>query len=164
MKSVRTRAVGEVGAERASLWAELRTAGSALVVFTVLTGLMYPFAITGIAQLAFPHQANGSLIRADGLIVGSELIGQPFDDPRYFWSRPSATTPYPYNAGSSGGSNLAVSNPAQREDVRDRIARLRSADPGNVAPIPGDLVTRRPSFRWRASRGCVGFPANASAD
>jgi potassium-transporting ATPase KdpC subunit len=141
VKSVKTQAVGEVGPERASLWAELRTAGLALLVFTVLTGLMYPLAITGIAQLAFPHQANGSLIHADGHIVGSELIGQPFDDPRYFWSRPSATTPYPYNAGSSGGSNLAVSNPAQREAVCDRIARLRSADPDNVAPIPGDLVT-----------------------
>jgi K+-transporting ATPase ATPase C chain len=123
------------------LWAELRTAGLALLVFTVLTGLMYPLAITGIAQLAFPHQANGSLIQADGHIVGSELIGQPFDDPRYFWSRPSATTPYTYNAGSSGGSNLAVSNPVQREAIRDRIARLRCADPDNVAQIPGDLVT-----------------------
>jgi K+-transporting ATPase ATPase C chain len=141
MKSVRTRAVREVGAERASLLAELRTAGLALLLFTVLTGVVYPLAITGIAQVAFPHQANGSLIQADGHIVGSELIGQPFDDPRYFWSRPSATTPYPYNAGSSGGSNLAVSNPVQRDAVRDRIARLRSADPDNVAPIPGDLVT-----------------------
>jgi K+-transporting ATPase ATPase C chain len=124
-----------------SLVRECRTAVVALLLFTVLTGLVYPLAITGIAQLAFPHRANGSLIVADGHIVGSELIGQPFDDPRYFWSRPSATTPYPYNAGSSGGSNLAVSNPAQRAAIHDRIARLRSADAANAAPIPADLVT-----------------------
>lgn len=112
-----------------------------LVVMTALTGLAYPLVITGVAQLAFSKQANGSLILRDGKPVGSELIGQPFDDPKYFWSRPSATAPYPYNAGASSGSNLAVTNPAQLEAIQQRVAKLRAADPGNTAPIPIDLVT-----------------------
>jgi potassium-transporting ATPase KdpC subunit len=120
---------------------EMRTAVAAIVIFTLLTGVAYPLAITGTARLFFPHQANGSLIVDNGKPVGSELIGQPFDDPRYFWGRPSATSPFPYNAASSSGSNLAVSNPAQREAICERIARLRAADPENTSPIPADLVT-----------------------
>ncbi len=141
MNSVKTPASAHAGTERTSLLAELRTAGLVLLVFTVLTGLAYPLTITAIAQLAFPHQANGSRIGADGRTVGSELIGQPFDDPRYFWSRPSATAPYPYNAGASSGSNLAVTNPAQVDAICTRIARLREVDPGNMSPIPADLLT-----------------------
>ncbi len=121
--------------------AQLRISVLMLMAMTVLTGVLYPLAITGIAQLALPHQANGSLIVRDGRPIGSELIGQPFDDPKYFWSRPSATTPMPYNGASSSGSNLAVTNPAQVDAIRARIARLREADPGNTAPIPIDLVT-----------------------
>jgi K+-transporting ATPase ATPase C chain len=117
----------------------------ALVVFaffTVLTGLVYPAAVTGIAQVAMPYQANGSLVRgSDGTVLGSELIGQPFDDPRYFFSRPSATAPMPYNGASSVGSNHGSTNPALDENVRARIAALREVDPGNDAPIPVDLVT-----------------------
>jgi potassium-transporting ATPase KdpC subunit len=112
-----------------------------LLVLTILTGIVYPLAITGVAQVAFPHQANGSLIQRDGQTVGSALIGQSFDAPKYFWSRPSATSPMPYNAAASSGSNLGPTNPALIEAVRARIAALRAADPGNKAPIPVDLVT-----------------------
>jgi K+-transporting ATPase ATPase C chain len=112
-----------------------------LLLLTVLTGLAYPLLVTGIAQLIFPHQANGSLIVRDGQLLGSELIGQPFDDPRYFWSRPSVTAPFPYNAAASTGSNLGPSNPVLLEAVRARVAALRAADPGNTRPIPVDLVT-----------------------
>lgn len=130
-----------VRTEQVSLMREMRTAVAAIIIFTLLTGVAYPLAITGVAQLCFPHRANGSLIVDNGTPVGSELIGQPFDDPRYFWGRPSATTPFPCNAASSSGSNLAVSNPAQCDAIRERIARLRAADPGNTAPIPAELVT-----------------------
>ncbi len=123
------------------MFAQLRTSVLILLAFSLLTGVVYPLAITGVAQLAFPHQANGSLIRSGDQVVGSELIGQAFDDPRYFWGRPSATTPMPYNAGSSSGSNLAVSNPAQLDAIKSRIEKLRAADPGNTAPIPIDLVS-----------------------
>ncbi len=120
---------------------ELRTSCVMLLAFTLLTGIAYPLAMTGIAQLVFPGRANGSLITQDGRIVGSELIGQPFGDPKYFWSRPSATGPFPYNAASSSGSNLAVSNPAQLDAIRGRVAKLRdSGIPDDVA-IPIDLVT-----------------------
>ena len=119
----------------------LRPAIMSLVVLTVLTGLAYPIVITGIAQVIFPRQANGSLIIKDGNAVGSELIGQPFDDPKYFWSRPSATSPFPDNAGASGGSNLGPTNPDLQKAVQGRIDALRAADPGNTAPIPVDLVT-----------------------
>src|SRR5690348_1623531 len=112
-----------------------------LVVLTVLTGIAYPLVITGVAQVAFPHAANGSLIVVDGKVVGSELIGQPFDDPRYFWSRPSATSPFPYNAAASSGSNLGPTNPALTKAVQERVDALRAADPGNTAPVPVDLVT-----------------------
>ena len=120
---------------------ELRTAFLVWLVLTVLTGLAYPLAFTGVAQVLFPRQANGSLIVRDGRAIGSELIGQPFDDPRYFWGRPSATAPFPYNAAASSGSNLSIGNPAQLDAVAQRVARLRAADPGNTAPIPIDLVT-----------------------
>jgi K+-transporting ATPase ATPase C chain len=112
-----------------------------LVVLTVVTGIAYPLVITGVAQVAFPHAANGSLIVTDGKTLGSELIGQPFDDPKYFWSRPSATSPQPYNGASSGASNQGARNPALADAVKDRIKALREADPDNKAPVPVDLVT-----------------------
>jgi len=112
-----------------------------LAVLTVLTGVVYPLAIWGIAQLAFPGAANGSLIERSGKAVASALIGQPFDDPKYFWSRPSATSPQPYNGASSSGSNQGPRNPALADAVKDRIKALRDADPGNGAAVPVDLVT-----------------------
>ena len=112
-----------------------------LVVLTVLTGVVYPLVTWGVAQLAFPGAANGSLIEQNGKIVGSALIGQPFDDPKYFWSRPSATSPQPYNGAASSGSNQGPTNPALAEAVKDRIKALRDADPGNAATVPADLVT-----------------------
>jgi len=112
-----------------------------LVVLTVLTGVAYPLLVTGLAQVVFPHQANGSVAVVAGKSVGSELIGQPFDDPKYFWGRPSATSPQPYNGAASSGSNLGPRNPALADAVKDRIKALRDADPGNNAPVPVDLVT-----------------------
>jgi K+-transporting ATPase ATPase C chain len=112
-----------------------------LAVLTILTGLVYPLVVTGVAEVAFPHQAHGSLITHGGRAVGSELIGQAFSAPRYFWSRPSATTPMPYNAGPSGGSNLGPTNPDLGKQVKVRVAALRAADPGNTRPVPVDLVT-----------------------
>lgn len=109
--------------------------------FTLLTGVIYPLLVTAVAQTIFPHQANGSLIEQDGVILGSELIGQPFDDPAYFWGRPSLTQPFPYNAATSAGSTLAPSNPALTEQVSARIAVLKMADPTHTRPIPVDLVT-----------------------
>lgn len=120
---------------------QLRPALSILIVLTVLTGLIYPLAVTGLAQLLFPDQANGSLIVREGKVVGSKLIGQYFDKPEYFWSRPSATAPVPYNAAASGGSNLGPTNPALIDAVKSRVAALRAADPSNDLPIPVDLVT-----------------------
>ena len=119
----------------------LRPALTLFVLLSLVTGLAYPLAVTGIAQLAFPQAANGSLILRDGKLVGSRLIGQSFSDPRHFWSRPSATSPMPYNAANSAGSNLGPSNPALADAVKVRIAALRAADPGNAAPVPVDLVT-----------------------
>lgn len=116
----------------------------ALVLFvalSVLTGLAYPLAVTGIGQALFPAQAAGSLLVRDGRPVGSSLIGQHFSDPKYLWGRPSATSPTPYNASGSGGSNLGPLNPALADAVEARIAALRSADPGNTGPVPIDLVT-----------------------
>jgi K+-transporting ATPase ATPase C chain len=112
-----------------------------MVVFTVLTGLLYPLAITGLAQVLFPRQAQGSLIGRDGHVEGSTLIGQPFDDPKYFWGRPSATSPFSYNAASSSGSNLGPTSKALRDTVAGRIAALRAADPQATGPVPVDLVT-----------------------
>jgi K+-transporting ATPase ATPase C chain len=119
----------------------LRPAIVLLVVFTVVTGIAYPLAVTGIAQIVFPHRANGSLIVKDGKVVGSALVGQPFDDPKYFWGRPSATSPFPYNAGASSGSNQGPTNPDLIKAVQGRVDALRAADPGNTAPVPVDLVT-----------------------
>jgi potassium-transporting ATPase KdpC subunit len=119
----------------------LRAATMMLLLLTGLTGVVYPLAVTGIAQLVFPHQANGGLIMKDGKPVGSELIGQPFDDAKYFWSRPSATGPFPYNAGASSGSNLGPTNPDLLKAVADRAETLKKADPGQTAPVPVDLVT-----------------------
>jgi len=119
----------------------LRIAAISFLLFTVLTGLLYPLAITGIAQVIFPWQANGSLIKKDGKVVGSALIGQPFSDPRYFWSRPSPTSPYQYNAAASTGSNYGPLNPALVAEVNQRISDLRKVDSLNTQPIPVDLVT-----------------------
>lgn len=127
--------------------AQLRPALLILLMLTVVTGVIYPLAVTAIAQLAWPHQANGSLIFAEGQVRGSELIGQQFDDPKYFWGRLSATGPFPYNAFNAGsltgssGSNYGPLNPALIEMVRLRVEALKAADPSNSAPIPVDLVT-----------------------
>src|SRR5437899_3927980 len=121
--------------------AHVRAALVSLVVLTVVTGILYPLIVTGIAQAVFPYQANGSVIVKDGRPVGSALIGQPFDDPKYFWSRPSATSPFPDNAGSSSGSNLSPTNPDPVKALQGRVEALRAADPGNTAPVPVDLVT-----------------------
>lgn len=112
-----------------------------LLLMTVLLGIGYPLVITGAAQLLFPHQANGSLIEKNGKPIGSELIGQYFDDPRYFWGRPSATSPQPDNGTGSSGSNQGPTNPALHDAVQQRIETLHKADPGNTAPVPVDLVT-----------------------
>jgi potassium-transporting ATPase KdpC subunit len=120
---------------------QIRPAMMALLIFTILTGLVYPLVVTGIAQLVFPRQANGSLVTQNGQAVGSSLIGQSFDDPKYFWGRLSATGPFPYNAAASSGSNYGPTNPALLEAVKARIAALKAADPNNTLPIPVDLVT-----------------------
>jgi potassium-transporting ATPase KdpC subunit len=120
---------------------ELRTAMLMLLALTSLTGVAYPLAVTGIAQLLFPAQANGSLVMEGGAARGSALIGQAFSDPRYFWSRPSATSPFPDNAATSAGSNFGPTNEKLIDAVKGRIAALREADPGNDAPVPVDLVT-----------------------
>lgn len=118
-----------------------RPALSLFILLTLITGLAYPLAVTGLAQLLFPAQANGSLVKVGGVVVGSALIGQPFSQPGHFWSRPSATAPDAYNAAASSGSNLGPGNPALAGAVAARIAALRAADPGNTAPVPVDLVT-----------------------
>lgn len=120
---------------------QIRTALTMLLIFTVLTGLVYPLSVTGLAQLFFPEQANGNLVVHNGKVIGSKLIGQYFDKPEYFWGRPSATSPFPYNAAASSGSNLGPTNPALIEAVKARVATLRSADPGSDTPVPVDLVT-----------------------
>lgn len=119
----------------------LRPAISLLLALTVITGVLYPLAATGLAQLIFPHQANGSLIVKEGKPIGSSLIGQSFTDARYFWGRPSATSPNPYNGSSSSGSNTGPSNPALVDAVKQRIADLHAVDPSNKAPVPVDLIT-----------------------
>ncbi len=120
--------------------AQLRPALVILVALTLVTGVAYPLLVAGVAQAVFPYQAQGSLISKDGKLVGSALIGQPFDDPKYFWGRPSATSPFPYNAASSSGSNLSPTNPDLVKAVQARVEALRAADPGNTA-VPVDLVT-----------------------
>jgi K+-transporting ATPase ATPase C chain len=124
------------------MWREqIRPAITIFIVLTVITGIIYPLAVTGIAQAFFHKEANGSLIRSmDGEVVGSALIGQNFDDPKYFWGRLSATSSA-YNASASSGSNLGPSNPAMVDNVKSRVAALKTADPGNSASIPVDLVT-----------------------
>ncbi|MDI3262984.1 MAG: potassium-transporting ATPase subunit KdpC [Fulvimonas sp.] len=121
-----------------TLW---RPAALSFVLLALATGLVYPLALTGLAQLVMPERANGSLVVRDGKVIGSRLIGQAFDDPRYFWGRPSATAPMPYNAAGSSGSNLAPSNPALVETVRARIDALRAANPDAPGPVPMELVT-----------------------
>lgn len=120
---------------------ELRPALIVFVLLSVLTGLVYPLVVTGIGQAAFHDQANGSIVEAHGRAVGSSLLGQPFSSPKYFWGRPSATGPQPYNGGVSSGSNQGPINPALETAVKERIATLRAADPTNTAPVPVDLVT-----------------------
>ena len=119
----------------------IRPAIVSLALLSVVTGLAYPAIVTVVAQLIFPRQANGSLIVKDGQPIGSMLIGQTFDDPKYFWGRPSATSPFGYNAGASVGSNLSPTNPDLIKTVQGRVDALRAADPGNTAPVPVDLVT-----------------------
>ena len=113
----------------------------ALIVFSVITGIAYPLVVTGIAQVAFKDEASGSLIEKDGRVLGSRLIGQPFSDPKYFWSRPSATSPQPYNGASSSGSNHGPTNPALKEAVEGRIKALREAGGDPQKPVPANLVT-----------------------
>jgi K+-transporting ATPase ATPase C chain len=116
----------------------------AMVVFaalSIITGIAYPYATTGVSQLLFPHEANGSMIEQNGKVLGSELIGQQFSSPKYFWGRLSATAPMPYNGIASGGSNLGPSNPALSDQAKGRIDALHAADPDNKAPIPVDLIT-----------------------
>ena len=119
----------------------VRPALSLFLALSVVTGVLYPLAVTGVGQAIFPRQAAGSLIERGGRVIGSSLIGQNFDAPRYFWGRPSATSPQPYNGLASGGSNLGPENPALIDAVKARIAALREADPDNKLPIPVDLVT-----------------------
>jgi K+-transporting ATPase ATPase C chain len=119
----------------------LRPALVIFLVLTLLTGVAYPLLVTGLAQTLFPYQAHGSLILRDGKAVGSALIGQSFNDPAHFWSRPSATGPMANNAAASGGSNLGPMNPALTDAVKTRVAALRAADPSNMAAVPVDLVT-----------------------
>ncbi|WP_374690228.1 potassium-transporting ATPase subunit KdpC [Accumulibacter sp.] len=119
----------------------LRPAISLFVLLSVVTGLLYPMLVTGVARIAFPDAATGSLIIRDGKPIGSALVGQNFSDPKYFWGRPSATAPQPYNAAASAGSNQGPLNPSLADAVKARVAALRAADPGNQRPVPIDLVT-----------------------
>ncbi len=123
------------------MFRQLRPVLMVFLLLTAVTGIIYPLLVTGVAQLAFPERANGSLIRKEGGYAGSELIGQPFDDPKYFRGRLSATPDFPYNSASSSGSNLGPSNPALVEAVKTRMEALQKADPGNKSSVPIDLVT-----------------------
>ena len=159
----------------------LRPAATLLLLFTLVTGVAYPLLVTGIAQAVFPAEANGSLVHADGQVIGSSLVGQAFEDPRYFAGRPSATGPHPYNGAASTGSNLGPSNPALHDAVRDRVAALREASPTHDdQPVPVDLVTAsgsgldphvspgaaRGQRAWlaRGARGGAGAPAHRRAN
>ena len=119
----------------------IRPAIVSLFVFTIITGIIYPLAVTGLVQLIFPAQANGSIMLQNGKPVGSALIGQPFDDPKYFWGRLSATASFPYNSAASSGSNLAQTNPTLLDNAKVRIAALKAADPQATALVPADLAT-----------------------
>lgn len=119
----------------------LRPAVSLFVLLTAITGVAYPLAVTGLAKVTFPDAAAGSLIVKDGKPIGSRLIGQNFSDPKYFWGRPSATSPQPYNASASGGSNQGPLNPALVDAVKGRIEALKAVDPDNRLPVPADLVS-----------------------
>lgn len=119
----------------------IRPAFTLFVLLSLLTGFAYPMLVTSVGQWLFAQQANGSLIESNGQVIGSVLIGQEFTDPKYFWARPSATTPVAYNAAASGGSNLGPLNPALKRVVENRVKALRDADPANTAPVPVDLVT-----------------------
>ncbi|WP_395700786.1 potassium-transporting ATPase subunit KdpC [Aquabacterium sp.] len=143
---------------------QLRPALTLFVALSIVTGLAYPLAVTGIAQVAVPGAANGSLIVRDGKTIGSELIGQSFTDPKHFWSRPSATSPMPYNAANSAGSNQGPSNPALADAVKGRLEALRTADPGNTAPVPVDLVTASASgLDPHISRAAADYQVNRVA-
>ncbi len=120
---------------------EIRPAIVSFLLLTLLTGITYPLLVTGVSQVTMPDKANGSMIIKDGKPIGSSLMGQSFSDPKYFWSRPSATSPMPNNPTSSGGSNLGPTNPALMDAVKGRVQALRDADPGNQQPVPVDLVT-----------------------
>jgi K+-transporting ATPase ATPase C chain len=124
-----------------TITSQLRPALLLFAALSLLTGLLYPAAMTGLSRVLFPAQAGGSLIEKDGRVVGSALVGQPFADPARFWGRPSATSPFPDNAAASAGSNLGPTNPALLKAVKERVDALRASDPGNAAPIPPDLVT-----------------------
>jgi K+-transporting ATPase ATPase C chain len=123
------------------MWILLRRAGGVFLVLTIVTGVLYPLAVTGVARLAFPDSASGSIVVQDGRAVGSRLLGQTFTRPEYFWARPSATAPVPHDGGASSGSNLSPSNAALTAAITARVEAIRAADPGNVAPVPIDLVT-----------------------
>jgi K+-transporting ATPase ATPase C chain len=145
---------------------QLRPALIAFVLMTVLTGIVYPLLVTGVALVFFPAQANGSLLVQDGKAVGSSLIGQPFDDPKYFWSRLSATSPQPYNATASSGSNQGPLSDTLLDAVRGRLDALKTADPTNPLPVPVDLVTASgsgldPNISPAAARYQVGRVARA---
>ena len=138
-------AVDEASGEAGSIWpavvATMRAAVAILILTTLITGVAYPLAMTGVARALFPAQADGSLVKRGGRVLGSTLIGQSFTDANHFWGRPSATTPAAYNAAASSGSNLGPNNPALKEAVRARVLALRAADPTNRQPIPVDLLT-----------------------
>ena len=123
------------------MFKEFKPAVILLIALSILTGMIYPALVTGIARLVFPNEARGSVLERDGKVVGSSLIGQNFSDPKHFWGRPSATSPMPYNAAASSGSNQGPLSPALAEAVTGRIAALKASDPGQTAPIPVDLVT-----------------------
>jgi K+-transporting ATPase ATPase C chain len=141
------------------MWRHLKTATILYLTLSVVTGVLYPLAVTAIAQVALPARANGSLIVRDGRTLGSTLIGQSFNGAGYFWGRPSATGPMPYNAAASSGANLGPTNPALEQAVRERIAALRAADPGNLAMS----APRPPPSRWRAWRGRGGWTPRGCA-
>lgn len=123
------------------MYSQIRPAIVSLILLSLLTGVAYPAAVTAIAKICFPVKAKGSVIVRNGIPIGSELIGQSFTDAKYFWPRPSATSPVPYAAQSGSGSNLAPSNPALVDAVKQRVAALRASDPSNDQPVPVDLVT-----------------------